>query len=45
MPTHPDAIEILVVSFISWVMQILGFIRYRFAHWGNPHWWLGLRRR
>ena len=37
------AIEILVVSFISWAMQILGFIRYHRARLGNPHWWLGLR--
>jgi hypothetical protein len=37
------AIEILAVSFISWVMQILGFIRYSRARLGNPHWWLGLR--
>ena len=37
------AIEILAVSFISWAMQILGFIRYHRARLGNPHWWLGLR--
>jgi len=37
------AIEILVVSFMSWAMQILGFIRYHRARLGNPHWWLGLR--
>jgi hypothetical protein len=37
------AMEILMVSFISWAMQILGFVRYRRAHLGNPHWWLGLR--
>jgi len=37
------AIEILVVSFISWVIQILGFVRYHRARFGNPHWWLGLR--
>jgi hypothetical protein len=37
------AIEILVVVFISWIMQILGFIRYHRARLGNPHWWLGLR--
>jgi hypothetical protein len=37
------AIEILVVSCISWAIQILGFVRYRRARLGNPHWWLGLR--
>lgn len=37
------AIEILAVSFISWVIQILGFVRYHRARFGNPHWWLGLR--
>jgi len=37
------AIEILVVSFLSWAMQVLGFIRYHRARLGNPHWWLGLR--
>ena len=37
------AIEILLVSFLSWAMQILGFIRYHRARLGNPHWWLGLR--
>jgi hypothetical protein len=37
------AIEILVVSFISWAIQILGFVRYRRARLGNPSWWLGLR--
>jgi hypothetical protein len=37
------AIEMLAVSFISWTMQILGFVRYRRAHLGNPGWWLGLR--
>jgi len=37
------AIEILVVSFLSWGIQILGFVRYHRARLGNPHWWLGLR--
>jgi len=37
------AVEILVVSFLSWAMQILGLIRYHRARLGNPHWWLGLR--
>jgi hypothetical protein len=37
------AIEVLSVSFISWAMQILGFVRYYRARLGNPHWWLGLR--
>src|SRR5580698_4084170 len=37
------AIEILTVSFISWAIQILGFVRYHRARLGNPHWWLGLR--
>src|SRR5580700_1662043 len=29
------AIEILVVSFLSWAMQILGFVRYHRARLGN----------
>jgi hypothetical protein len=41
--TFALAIEILIVSSLSWAMQILGFIRYHRARLGNPHWWLVLR--
>jgi hypothetical protein len=37
------AIEISAIGFISWAIQMLGFLRYHRARLGNPHWWLGLR--